>query len=104
MVKMNKEKQGSSDVVTDVSSNITAVRWKNNKVVNAISTFTCKQPIQQTNCYFHRGKRRLNIEQPKIINQYNMSMRGVDCMDQNIYTYMINLRTKKWWWTLGILL
>ena len=25
MVKMNKEKRGSSDVVTDVSSNITAV-------------------------------------------------------------------------------
>ena len=47
MVKTNKEKCGSSDVVTDVSSNMTAVCWRDNKVVNAISTFTCKQPIQQ---------------------------------------------------------
>ena len=47
MVKTNKEKCGSSDVVTDVSSNMTAVCWKDNKVVNAISTFTRKQPIQQ---------------------------------------------------------
>ena len=47
MVKTNKEKCGSSDVVTDVSSNMTAVCWKDNKVVNAISTFTGKQPIQQ---------------------------------------------------------
>ena len=42
MLKMNKENRGSSDVVTDVSSNITPVRWKDNEVVNAISTFTGK--------------------------------------------------------------
>ena len=42
MLKMNNENRGSSDVVTDVSSNITAVRWKDNEVVNAISTFTGK--------------------------------------------------------------
>ena len=47
MVKMKKENCGSSDAVTDMSSNINAVRWKDNKVVNAISTFTGKQPIQQ---------------------------------------------------------
>ena len=47
MIKMNKEKQGSSDVATDVSSDITAVPWKDNKVVNAISTVAGKQPIQQ---------------------------------------------------------
>ena len=47
MVKMNKEKQRSSDMVTDVLSNITAVRWKNHKVVNAIAIFTGKQPIIQ---------------------------------------------------------
>ena len=96
MVKMNQEKRGSSDVVTDVSLNITAVRCKDNKVVNAISTFTGKQPIQQAKRYYHREKRRVNIEQQNIINQYNMSMGGVDRMDQNISAYMINLPTKKW--------
>ena len=45
----NEEREASSDVVTDVFSNITAVRWIDNKVVNAISTFTGKQPIQQPN-------------------------------------------------------
>ena len=49
MVKMSKEKRGSSDVVINVFSNITAVRWIDNEVVNAISTFTGKQPIQQPN-------------------------------------------------------
>ena len=100
MVKMNKEKYGSSDVITDVFSNITAVRWKDNKVVNTISTFTGNQPIQQVKRYCHREKRRVNFEQPNIINQHNMSMRGVDHMDQNISVYMINLRPKQWWWPL----
>ena len=53
---MNKEKCQSSDVTTDVSSTITAVRWKDNKVVNRISTFTDKQPIQQVKHYCHREK------------------------------------------------
>ena len=100
MVKMNKEKRGSSNVVTDVSLNITAVHWKDNKVVNAISTFTGKKTTQQAKRYCDREKRRVNIEQPNIINQYNMSMVGVDSMDQNILVCMINLRTKKWWWPL----
>ena len=69
MIKMNKEKRGSSDVVTDVSSNITILRWKDNRVVNAISTVTGKQPIQQAKRYCHREKWKVNIEQPNIINQ-----------------------------------
>ena len=42
IVKIIKEKCGSSNVVSDVSSNIMAARWKDNKVVNAISPFTGK--------------------------------------------------------------
>ena len=61
MVKMNREKGGSWDVVTDVSLNIAAVRWKDNKVVNGISFVTSKQPIQQIKRYCHRKKQRINI-------------------------------------------
>ena len=77
-----------------VSSSITAVRWKYNKIMNVISTFIGKQH------YCHREKRRVNIEQPNIIKQCHMSKGGggVDCMNQNISAYMINLRKKKWWW------
>ena len=59
---MNKGKRGSSNLVTDVSLKITAVRWEDNKVVNAISTFTSKDPIQQGKTYCHREKRTVNIE------------------------------------------
>ena len=55
MVKLNKENRGSSDEATDVYSNITAVLWKDNKVVNTISTFTGKQTVQQVkSCHRER--------------------------------------------------
>ena len=62
MLKLEKEKRGLSDVVTDVSSNITAVGWKDNNVVNVIFTFTGKKPIQQFKLYCQGEKRRVNIE------------------------------------------
>ena len=64
MVKMSKEKRGSSDVVADMSSKITVVCWKDNKFVNAISIFTGKQSIQQTKRYCHCEKWRMNIDKP----------------------------------------
>ena len=106
MVKMNKEKRGSSDVVTDVSLNITGVRWKHNNVVNAIFAFTIRQPIQLVKRYCHREKRRVKIERSNIIHnsniisQYNMSMMGVDCMHENISVYMFNVGAKRCWWPL----
>ena len=100
MVKINKEKRGSSDVVIHVSSNITAIGWKDSIVVNTIFAFTSKQPIQQIKRYCHCEKRTVIIEQPNNINQYNMSIGRVDRMDQNLSAYMINLRSKKCWWLL----
>ena len=90
---MNKEKRPSSDVVTDVSWNIAKVQWKDNKVGNEISTFTGKRPIQQVKRYCHREKRRVNTEQINFIKQYDMSIGGVDRMDQNMSAYMIMVST-----------
>ena len=36
---MEKLERGASDVATDKSSNLTLVRWKDNKVVIVVSTF-----------------------------------------------------------------
>ena len=89
---MQKVKAGSYDVATDISSNATAVRWKDNKVVNCLSTFTDKEPMQSVKRFCYKEKKKVEIEQPNIIREYNISMGGADCMDQNIAVYKINLR------------
>ena len=100
MKSMQKEKRDSLDVITDISSNITPIRWKDNKVVDRLSTYTGKEPMQHVKRFCHSAKKKVDIEQPNIIREYNKSMRGFDRMDQKIAAYLINLRSKKWWWPL----
>ena len=77
-----------------------AIRWKDNKVVNGLSTYTGKEPMQYVKRFCHSAKEKVDIEQPNIIREYDKSMGSVDRMDQSIAAYMINLRSKKWWWSL----
>ena len=92
---MKKETRGSSDVVNDNKSNVILVHWKDNKVVTVGSTLYGKEPMKRARRYIKdKGGK---IDQPNSISVY---MGGVDRMDQNIGSYMINIRSKKWWWPL----
>ena len=84
--KMAKESRGTSDVLTDVLSSITAVRWKDNKIADALSKFTGKEPIQSVK--FGKQNKRVDIEKSNIINVYNKSMEGVDRMDEICYMFL----------------
>ena len=97
MKSVQKENRGSFNVVTDSSSNIRAIRWNDNKGVNGLSTYTCKEPMQYVKRFCYSAKKKVDIEQPNIIREYNKSMGGVDRIDRNIAAYIINLRSKKWW-------
>ena len=94
---MKKKARGSSDVVNDNKSNVTLVRWKDNKVVTVPSTLYGKKPMKRARCCIKDKGGRVEIDQPNSISVYNKIMGGVDRMDQNIGAYMINIRSKKWW-------
>ena len=97
---MKKMARGSSDVVNDNKSNVTLVLWKDGKVVTVASTFYGKEPMKRARRYIKDKGVRVEIDQPNSISVYNKTMGGVDRMDQNIGAYMINIRSKKWWWPL----
>ena len=46
--EMEKLERHASDVVTDKNSNLTLVRWKDNKVVTVASTFVGKSPQESS--------------------------------------------------------
>ena len=95
---MKKKARGSSDVVNDNKSNVTLVRWKDNKVVIVASTLYGKEPMKRARrCIKDKGG-RVEIDQPNSVSVYNKTIGGVDRMDQNIGAYMVNISSKKWWW------
>ena len=98
--EVEKSLRGSSVVAIETPSNISAVRWKDNKVVNVLSTFAGKEPQKKVKRNSQKEKKKIDVLQPNVVSVYNRFMGGVDRMDQNISTYMINLRSKKCWWPL----
>ena len=97
---MKKEARGNSDAVNDNKSNVTLVRWKDNNLVTVASTLYGKEPMKRAHHYIKDKGGRVEIDQPNSISVYNKTMGGVDRMDQNIGAYIINIRSKKWWWPL----
>ena len=57
--EMSKMEKGSSDVAVQTSSNIAAIRWKDNKVVNVLSTYVGKeeQKKKKQNGYIRKKRR-----------------------------------------------
>ena len=96
--EMEKLEEGSADFVIDDNVKIAFVRWKDNKVVPVISSKYGLNPTAKTRQYIKEKKGRVDIKQPHCIKKYNEEMGGVDCLDQNIATYIMAHRSKKWWW------
>ena len=97
---MKKQARGISDVVNDKKSNVTLVRWKDNKVVTVASSLYGKKPMKRARRYIKDQGSRVEIDQPNAISFCNKTVAGVDRMDQNIGAYMVNICSKKWWWPL----
>ena len=92
---MKKQARGISDVVNNKKSNVTLVRWKDNKVVAVASTLYGKEPKKRSHRYIKDQGGRVEIDQPNAICFHNKSMGGFDRADQNIGAYMINIHNKK---------
>ena len=53
-----------------------AVRWKNNKIVNALSTFIWKEPIQYVKRSCKKQNKQADIEKPYIKYIYMQQIIG----------------------------
>ena len=92
---MEKLKRGAADVVTDKNSNLTLLRWKDNKMVTVASTFVGKMPFRKAHRFVEAQNGRAWIDQPQSIFIHKKSKGGVDRLDQSISSYMIGHRSKK---------
>ncbi|XP_025191763.1 piggyBac transposable element-derived protein 3-like [Melanaphis sacchari] len=96
-VKLPNEKEfmksirGSSvECITKIQNNIiSAVVWKDNRLVTLLSTFVGEQPKTEVLRFSKSQKKSLNIPCPSAVTVYNKHMGGVDLLDANIGRYKI---------------
>ena len=85
-------------MVTYKENEITLVHWHDNRCVTMAFTHSGAKPLNQAKRYIRGEKQQKSMPMPNIIKEYNHSMGGVDCFDQNMSYCGVNLRSKKWWW------
>lgn len=76
---------------------ITSVAWKDNKVVNFLSNYCGVLPKDYIQRFDGKEKKKILIECPAVVKQYNKHMGGVDLMDSFIARCKIKLKSKKWY-------
>ncbi|XP_049873098.1 piggyBac transposable element-derived protein 4-like isoform X1 [Pectinophora gossypiella] len=75
---------------------VSATIWKDNKPVTLLSTYVGALPVTTVQRYDKKQKKRVDIDCPKVITEYNANMGGVDLMDSFIGRYRIRIKSRKW--------
>ena len=97
---LEKKPRGYYDQCTDGINRITVVGWNDNKAVFVASNNLGSSPTASVDRYCKDQRKRVKVDQPSLISQYNKKMGGVDRCDQNVSNYRVSMRSKKWWWAL----
>lgn len=91
--------RGSSFEMTATIENIQLanVTWRDNKVVNLVSDYVGIDPMHSVARYDKKNQKKISIDCPNIIKEYNSCMGGVDLLDSFIGRQKIKIRSKKWY-------
>lgn len=93
-----KQERGAHYAIKEKTSEVILVQWHDSNIVTLASNCHPALPVSQARRWSNKDKKVTFVNQPHVVNAYNRHMGGVDRVDQNIATYRISIRTKKWWW------
>jgi len=95
--ELKKKGRGSYSYKCDKKKKVLAVKWLDNKPVCLASSFVSLHPINTVKRYSKVTKSYVDVPLPKIVEQYNTHMGGVDLADMLVALYRIELKTHKWY-------
>jgi hypothetical protein len=78
----------------------TVVVWRDNQPVYMASNHESIEPMGSCQRYSQKEKAYIAVPQPKLNQEYNKNMGGVDLVDNSEKNYAITTRVKKWYWCL----
>lgn len=93
---LKKQPRGTFCEVSD--GFVSFVKWRDNKVVCFASNYVGAEPAGECSRRIKGESTKSAIPRPKVAEQYNKQMGGVDLLDKMIGNYRIQLTSKKWYW------
>lgn len=96
--ELARQSRGTFDFLCD--GDVLAVKWNDNKCVCVATNYDDIHPTATATRYSQKERKRVPVPQPRVIQQYNKHMGGVDLLDRFISDYRPCLHGKKWYWPL----
>lgn len=94
------QNRGYFETQFDKTGEVLMVRWKDNKTVTMASNYSDVLPVGNVKRFSRKDKKHISLPIPRVFNEYNKYMGGVDLLDKQISLYRTRIRSKKWWWPL----
>ena len=100
-LKSEKELQttgrGSFDCRQEKKTNISIVRWFDNRSIQLSSSYVSVNPITNVQRFDRKAKKRVQVPCPAIVTHYNQHMGGVDKFDMLMSLYRCDHKTRKFY-------
>ena len=94
--EMNKKKTKRGTLDYRSCKGVLALKWKDNKVVNLLSTDAGIEPMTTVKRYDRDAHEKIDVPCPDVIKQYNGRMGGIDKSDMLTHLYKTPLRARRW--------
>ncbi|MCL4125853.1 UNVERIFIED_CONTAM: hypothetical protein GTU68_039532 [Idotea baltica] len=95
--QLKMEGRGSFDYCVEKVSDCIAIKWHDNKEVHLLSNYAGIEPLDKCSRWDGKLNKKIEIDRPFAINEYNQYMGAVDLSDMFIELYRINFKSRKWY-------
>lgn len=95
-----KKERGYYENSISKTDGILVTKWVDNSVVCTATNEHGVNPVTSVRRYSQKEKKHIMVNRPALLAEYNKYMGGTDRMDQNVGQYRIQIRNRKWYWSL----
>ncbi|XP_071116851.1 piggyBac transposable element-derived protein 3-like [Haliotis cracherodii] len=94
---LKKEGRGSMDSKVEFNTGVIALRWYDNRTVDLVSTYVGQEPVREVKRFDRKEKKNIMVTCPKIVQEYNTFMGGIDLLDSLTFLYRPGVKSRRWY-------
>ena len=94
---LKKLGRGANDCRTEAGTNVTALKWYDNKPVYLVSSYKGRHPVETVTRWSVAERRYVEVPRPAMVKEYNCRMGGFDLKDMLVALYRTNIGVKRYY-------